>query len=92
MFITLACLAGVGAGVLVFIEGSKVKKVEGIPIQEYDVLESVEDYHERKAREEAKLEKKESKHAKHEAKHPHHHEREVVRSEKVKGHQWFTRH
>ena len=89
LFITLGSLTGIAAGVMVFIEGSKVKRAEGIPIQEYDVLESVDDYHERKAKEEAKLEKKESKHSKHEAKH---HQREVLRSEKVKGHEWFTRH
>jgi Protein of unknown function (DUF2985) len=89
LFISLASLAGIFAGIMVFIEGSKVKKVEGIPIQEYDVLESIEDFHDRKAKEEAKLAKKESKHEKHEAKH---HQREVISSEKVKGHQWFTRH
>ncbi|RMZ78727.1 hypothetical protein DV737_g3783, partial [Chaetothyriales sp. CBS 132003] len=84
LFITLGCLSGIFAGILVFIEGSRVKKVEGIPIQEYDVLESVDDYHERKAKEDAKMEKKESKHHRRE-------ERRILRSEKVKGHQWFTR-
>ena len=104
LFITLGCLSGIFAGVLVFIEGSKVKKVEGIPIQEYDVLESIDDYHERKQKDDAKLEKKESKHREHELKHANsghhghhghedkHGERKVVGSEKVKGHQWFTRH
>ncbi|RMZ80221.1 hypothetical protein DV736_g6668, partial [Chaetothyriales sp. CBS 134916] len=84
LFITLGCLSGIFAGIMVFIEGSRVKKVEGIPIQEYDVLESIEDYHERKAKEDAKLEKKESKQQRRQ-------ERRILRSEKVKGHQWFTR-
>ena len=85
LFITLGCLTGIFAGVLVFIEGSKVKKAEGIPIQEYDVLESIEDFQERKGKEEAKEAKKHEKEEKH-------HQREVIRSEKMKGHQWFTRH
>ena len=85
LFITLACLAGIAAGIMVFIEGSKVKKVEGIPIQEYDVLESMEDFQGRKAKEEAKEAKKYGKQEKH-------HQREIIRSEKMKGHQWFTRH
>jgi hypothetical protein len=93
LFITLGCLTGIFAGILVFIEGKKVKKAEGIPIQEYDVLESIEDYHERKAKEDAKLEKKESKHLKNEEKHHRPHlARQVTHSEKVKGHEWFTRH
>jgi Protein of unknown function (DUF2985) len=92
LFITLGCLTGIFAGILVFIEGSKVKKAEGIPIQEYDVLESIEDYHERKAKEEAKEEKKHHKEEKHHQKEEKHHERQVIRSEKMKGHQWFTRH
>ncbi|KIW99667.1 uncharacterized protein Z518_11080 [Rhinocladiella mackenziei CBS 650.93] len=91
LFITLGCLVAIFAGVLVFVEGSKVKKIEGIPIQEYDVLESVEDYQERKAKEDKKGAKKQARHE------HHHHFRhggshKVVRSEKLKGHQWFTRH
>ncbi|RMD40835.1 hypothetical protein DV735_g4315, partial [Chaetothyriales sp. CBS 134920] len=77
LLISLGCLTGIFAGILVFIEGSRVKKVEGIPIQEYDVVETVEDYHERKAREDAKLEKKNN----------HNKQRRIVHSEKVKGHQ-----
>ncbi|KAK5213005.1 hypothetical protein LTR47_007044 [Exophiala xenobiotica] len=93
VWITLGCLSGIFAGIMVFIEGSKVKRAEGIPVQEYDVLESVEDYHERKAKEEKKEAKKMARHE------DHHHFRhsnggthEVVRSEKLKGQQWFTRH
>ncbi|ETN36213.1 uncharacterized protein HMPREF1541_08490 [Cyphellophora europaea CBS 101466] len=80
LFITLGCLTGIFAGICVFIEGKKVKKAEGIPIQEYDVLESVEEFQDRKQKEEEKLAKKESKH-----------ERRSKRTEKVKGHMWFTR-
>lgn len=91
VWITLGCLVAIFAGVLVFVEGSKVKKIEGIPVQEYDVLESVLDYQDRKAKEDRKEAKKQAKHEKH------HHFRNggsdrVVRSEKLKGHQWFTRH
>jgi hypothetical protein len=87
VWITLGCLVAIGAGIVIFREGLRVKKIEGIPIQEYDVLESIEDYQERKAKEDQKL-------AKHES---HHHFRNdgthrVVHSEKMKGHAWFTRH
>lgn len=85
LFITLGCLTGIFAGVLVFVEGSKVKKAEGIPIQEYDVLESIEDFQERKAKDDAKEAKKHQKEEKH-------HQRQVIRSEKMKGQHWFTRH
>ena len=95
LFITLGCLTGIFAGILVFIEGSKVKRAEGIPIQEYDVLESVDDFHERKTKEDqkdAKKHHKEEKHQRHHDKHHNPHVRQVVRQEKMKGHQWFTRH
>ena len=92
LFITLGFFTGIFAGVMVFVEGSKVKKAEGIPIQEYDVLESIEDYHTRKAKQDAKLEKEHGKEVKHHDKEVKHHERQVIRSEKMKGHQWFTRH
>jgi hypothetical protein len=61
LFISLGCLTGIFAGIMVYIEGKKVKKAEGIPIQEYDVPESEEEYRERKAKEDAKEEKKEMK-------------------------------
>lgn len=80
LFITLGCLTGIFAGICVFIEGKKVKAAEGIPIQEYDVLESVDDFKERKMKEEEKTLKKEKSH-----------QRRVERTEKVKGTMWFTR-
>ncbi|OAL34263.1 hypothetical protein AYO20_06519 [Fonsecaea nubica] len=91
VWITLGCLVAIAAGLCVFIEGSKVKKIEGIPVQEYDVLESIEDFQERKAKEDAKEAKKLARHDHH--RHFRHGEsHKVVRSEKLKGHQWFTRH
>jgi len=79
------------AGLTVFVQGSRVKKIEGIPVQEFDVLESVEDYQERKAKEDKKEAKKLGRHE-----HHRHHRyggtHKVVSSEKLKGHQWFTRH
>lgn len=91
LFITLGCLVAIFAGILVFIQGTRVKRIEGIPVQEYDVLESIEDFQERKAKEDKKEAKKIERHDRH------HHFRHddthrVVRSEKLKGHQWFTRH
>lgn len=80
LFITLGCLTGIFAGICVFIEGKKVKKAEGIPIQEFDVLESIDEFHDRKQKEDEKLAKKESRHS-----------RRAQRTEKVKGHMWFTR-
>lgn len=79
-----------------YIEGSKVKKAEGIPIQEYDVPESVEDFQERKAKEEKKENKKLEKELKKEEKEK---EKDDIRppplrrttSVKVKGQHWFTR-
>lgn len=81
LLITLGCLTGIFAGIMVFIEGKKVKKAEGIPIHEYDVLESVEEFQDRKHKEDEKVVKKEKSH-----------ERHVARTEKIKGHMWFTRH
>ncbi|KEF52711.1 uncharacterized protein A1O9_11128 [Exophiala aquamarina CBS 119918] len=64
LFIVCGCLVAIFAGVVVGIESSKVKKIEGIPIMEYDVVESVEDFQERKAKDE----KKQLKHSRREAK------------------------
>jgi hypothetical protein len=87
VWITLGCLVAIFAGLIVFRQGAKVKKIEGIPVQEYDVLESIEDYQQRKAKEDAALAKHEShRHTRHGGSH------KVVQSEKLKGHQWFTRH
>lgn len=107
LFITLGCLTGIFAGILVFIEGKKVKKAEGIPVHEYDVLESIEEYQARKAKDDEKLAKKESKHAEKEEKKAAKNggavggldgapeigiERRRTGTAKVKGDQWFTRH
>jgi hypothetical protein len=45
----------------------------------------MEDFQERKGKEEAKEAKKHEKEEKH-------HQRQVIRSEKMKGQHWFTRH
>lgn len=82
LLISLGCLTGIFVGIIVFIEGSKVKKAEGIPVQEYDVVESIEDYQERKAKEDAKDAKKLEKQQK----------KEERKSRKLKGEDWFTRH
>ena len=90
VWITFGCLVAIGAGVVAFREGVRVKKIEGIPVQEYDVLESIEEFQERKAKEDAQDAKKMAKHE------HHHHFRhndthKVVHSEKLKGHAFFTR-
>ncbi|KAJ9609431.1 hypothetical protein H2200_005758 [Cladophialophora chaetospira] len=91
VWITFGCLVAIGAGVVAMREGLRVKKIEGIPVQEYDVLESIDDYHERKAKEDAKEAKKLAKHEHH--RHFRHDDTHmVVHTEKLKGHQWFTRH
>ncbi|KIW13138.1 hypothetical protein PV08_08325 [Exophiala spinifera] len=93
VWITFGCLSGIFAGICVFVEGNKVKRAEGIPVQEYDVLESMEDYQERKAKEDQKEAKKLARHEHHRHfRHGEHGTHKVVRSEKLKGHQWFTRH
>jgi len=98
LFITTGCLVAIIAGIVVFIEGSKVKKIEGIPVQEYDILESVEEYQERKAQEDKKTMKKEKKtmdepqYQKEKGREHTVHTHRLVRSEKLKGHHWFTRH
>lgn len=43
IFISLACIVAIIAGIVVFIEGKKVKAVEGIPVHEYDVFETIEE-------------------------------------------------
>ncbi|KAG9788804.1 hypothetical protein KCU88_g1664, partial [Aureobasidium melanogenum] len=88
VFITLGCLVGICAGICVFVEGSRIKRIEGIPVQEYDVLESVEDYQERKAKEEKKEAKKSARRDQLEGLRGHY---RVVRSEKLKGQQWYSR-
>jgi hypothetical protein len=89
VWITLGCLVAIGAGIVAFREGSRVKKIEGIPVQEYDVLESVEDFQARKAKEDKKVAKHDHhRHFRHDGDKTH----RVVHSEKLKGGDWFTRH
>lgn len=38
----MACLVGIAAGIVVFKEGKKVKKVEGIPVEEEEVENDAE--------------------------------------------------
>ena len=96
IFITVGCLVAIAAGVTVFIEGSAVKKVEGVPVYEYDVFETMEEKH---AREEIEAAKKAKHHKKHGT------VEEVggvtgdekqglkkVSTVKHKGQHWFTRH
>ncbi|EXJ82127.1 hypothetical protein A1O1_08196 [Capronia coronata CBS 617.96] len=96
VFITFGCLVAIFAGVCVFVEGSRVKRIEGIPVHEYDVVESVDDFHERKAKEDKKDAKKSAKQDRHRPRPPPPFDQgdagRGVRSEKLKGHQWFTRH
>ncbi len=40
--VTIACLVGIVAGIVVFREGKKIKKVEGIPVEEEEVEGDVE--------------------------------------------------
>jgi len=58
LLIVLGFGTGIAAGVVGFKEGKKVKAVEGVPVKEYDVLESVEEFRQRKAKEEKKQQKK----------------------------------
>lgn len=88
MWITLGCLVAIAAGVAVFIQGNKVKRAEGIPVHEYDILESIEDFEERKAKEDKKGAKKEAKRQHRSEKE----ERKILKSHKLKGDRWFERH
>ena len=67
IFITVACIVAIIAGVVTFIEGKKVKAVEGIPVHEYDVFESIEERQEalEKAAKQHKKDKKDVKEKKH---------------------------
>ena len=92
-FISIGCVVAIIAGITVFIEGSKVKKVEGIPVHEYDVFETIEEAQERHAQKEAKH----HHHLGHHKSHDHANgapeltlERKETR--KVKGQHWWVRH
>lgn len=94
IFITVGCLVAIAAGIVVFIEGSAVKKVEGVPVYEYDVFETMEEKHAREAKEAAKKSKHHKKHGVVEEvgdmeEKP---EPRVVGTVKHKGQHWFTRH
>ena len=95
LFISIACVVAIVAGIVVFIEGKKVKTTEGIPVHEYDVFEDVE---EAAARKQAKESKKHKHKEKAQEKAP-----EITedggmpslmrtRTEKTKGKHWFERH
>lgn len=97
IFISFGCVVAMVAGVVCFIEGKKIKAVEGIPVYEYDVFETMEEQMERKEKEDAKKHKhgKKSKHGETEddssfekpamtRRHTH--------TEKVKGRHWYERH
>ena len=103
IFITFGCIVAIFAGITAFIEGKKVKAVEGIPVHEYDVFESIEEQMERKEKEEAKHRKHQKKHAHKLPMHLHHDEkagdggrptlaRSHTRTEKIKGKHWYERH
>ena len=131
IFITAGCLVAIYAGLTAFFEGKKVKAVEGIPVHEYDVFETVEEHlaaeekkhaHDKKHHKEEKAEKKaEKKHERSTSRlskenketrrsreasmkvqgaegapeiqvRPGMGDRRHTRTEKVKGHEWFTRH
>ena len=50
LFIVMGCGTGIVAGIIVGREGKVIKQTEGIPVKEYDVPESAEDYQERIAK------------------------------------------
>ena len=65
-FISIGCVVAMVAGIVTFIEGSKVKKVEGIPVHEHDVFEELEKKEDKR---EAKKEMKRTKSDKVKGKH-----------------------
>lgn len=98
IFITLGCLVAMYAGLTCFLEGKKIKAVEGVPVHEYDVFETVEEAQERMEKEEAKHHKKDKKHGDASTdgeKHGHHVPaltRKHIRTHKAKGRHWYERH
>lgn len=65
LFIVLGFLTGIAAGLVVFKEGKKVKAAEGIPVKDYDVVENVEEFQERRVREEKKQQRRDKKSNRH---------------------------
>lgn len=58
-FISIGCVVAIVAGIVVFIEGKKIKKVEGIPVHEYDIFDDIESAADLKEPNEVKKEVKE---------------------------------
>lgn len=82
--IALACTVAILAGLLVFIEGKKIKAVEGIPVHEEEVFEDIENQN-KSEKTEAKPNEKSSNDTARE-------ELVVSRVEKKKGRHWYERH
>lgn len=61
LFIVLGCGTGIVAGIISFLEGKKIKEIEGVPVKDYDEEESVADFKERMAKKQKKLDKKKVK-------------------------------
>ena len=55
--IVVACLVAIAAGLMVWKEGGKVKRIEGIPVHEEEVLRDIELGEENKEREKEQMEK-----------------------------------
>lgn len=58
LFIVLGCGTGILAGIIVGREGKVIKETEGIPVKDYDVPETAEDYQLRLAKKQKKEQKK----------------------------------
>ena len=65
LFIVMGCGTGIVAGIIVGGEGKVIKQIEGIPVKEYDVPETAEDFQERIAKERKKKEKAEKNKKRH---------------------------
>lgn len=101
IFITFGCIVAIIAGITAFIEGKKVKAVEGVSVHEYDVFETIEEQMEKKEKEEAKKHKKDKSRG---HKEPMHHNekdgnaprpgltRQHTETRKIKGKHWYERH
>jgi len=91
-FISIGCVVAIVAGIVVFIESSKVKKVEGIPVREYDVFETVEEARAREAAKNAHNHKHNHEKHDHEKQDDQEITLERTATRKIKGEHWFTRH
>lgn len=61
LFIVMGCGTGIVAGIIVGREGTVIKETEGIPVKDYDVEETAEDYQQRLAKKNKKEQKKNKK-------------------------------